>query len=79
MLEKTKKSKLIMCCQMVNEKTGEIFNTIHGIRNMEKAQVLYEQYFPNESKKVYMTQKDDRIDFDYGSDPVASLKKLGSL
>jgi hypothetical protein len=78
-MSKEEKNKLIMCCQMVNEKTGEIFDTIHGIRNMEKAQVLYEQYFPNESKKVYMTQKDDRIDFDYGSDPVASLKKVGSF
>ena len=46
-MSEKEKNKLIMCCQMVNEITGEIFHTIHGIRNMEKAQVLYEQYFPN--------------------------------
>ncbi len=70
---------MLIYAQMVDTRSGKIFETIHKVDTLNKAIRLWTEYFPDDNAEVEIDITD--ISYDYMSEgkKLASLMKVGTI
>ena len=67
---------MLIYAQMVDIRTGEIYETIHKVYTLNKAICLWSQYFPDDESEIVIDVTDSSYDYVLEGKKLASLMKV---
>ena len=70
---------MLIYAQMVDTRSGKIFETIHKVDTLNKAIRLWTEYFPDDTAEIEIDVTDISYDYMLEGKKLASLMKVGTI
>ena len=70
---------MLIYAQMVDVRSGKIYDTIHKVDTLNKAIRLWEEYFPDDKSEYEIVVAESSYDYMSGDKKLASMMKVGTI